>query len=1765
MFLKSCLRSSLQVCITCLVMAGLIPEIRGQQKVFAKVEPNAQAINISADIYDPLTQTFTPTAGVMTVHREAQRAVLLPNGAVLIAGGYNGISLTAAEIYDPGSGTFKATENTTTTSTIPPITTTTVTIMQAARRQHTAILLRDGRVFIAGGFDGSNYLNTAELYSPSAGTFTATTNTLTATRGFHTATLLSDGTVLLVGGYDGANYLLTAEIFTPSTGAFAATSGSMAAARMGHTATLLSDGTVLVVGGQNVDSTSSQRAFLNTAEIYSTTAGTFTATGTMTSPRIGHTATLLQGGKVLIAGGFDGTNYLKTAEVFDPSTGKFTPTSGPMVSPRIDHATTLLSNGKVLITGGYNGQYLNSAEIYDPASGTFAALPVPMSVARQQHSATVLSNGKVLLAGGQNTDLLRFDFNGWPIPSSSATTDNVSPNIVFSANSKVGFVAYTGSGTVLAFSPQTGQVLARIKTGGNPTFATPLPDGKTLAVVSALETDPVTGTPIPRIFLIDMVALNLKATYTFLNAQFGFGSILSVSPDGRQGYISSTGTGEVIKFSLADGKELGRLKDLQAPVQITLSLDGSLLMVVDADSAEVDFADTSSMTQKYALKTKNIVATASLTLYNKVVLGPDGTTGIIACRDTGGSTIEGTAIVFKTATGEVVDFEKVGIDPGFTAITPNGQNWIVLNAISISILPTYDPHSIKNIDQAYGEPLGSATIAFSPDSRNVFYSSAANDYVFQHDLITTGVVGEVLVGDDPNKSLNQPASVAITPDGKTVAAVEFIGDNIDLLTSTTVMASTKYIISGNHFSGLSLVNLSNKPTQFTIYAMDNYGQTVTAAGLTNPVIVNLGPNAQISKAISELFSFDLSTDQIGRLSIYADQPQVTGYFSVGQIEATWLGYYLNSLDGAPLFQKLVFDWVAPVILTGTGQTVQMDFLNPNYAQQTYEVKFFSKDGTLSQDKSGQTLGFTNRTESAFTDLFTAAGESKVLITGGQTTLATNTTSSTAETYDTSGKSFAATTASMTTPRQGHTSTLLLNGSILITGGKNGSTILTTAETYNLVTSKLISTISRDGTTHIVTLVFAGQTNWATGFAIVVAGVQQASGIDAFDGSYTISTISYNSSTGLTTLTYTQDTGNTGSGTANTGTVTYNAGGAFAATGNMVTERYRHSATLLQSGKVLIAGGQNSTSVNNTAEIYDPSTNSFTATAGNMIAPRDAHTATLLPGGKVLIAGGIDGNVVSNTAELYDPATGLFTPIGTMTTPRVFHTASLLLNGTVLIAGGYNGSYLNTAEIYNPATGTFRATAGTMTAARDTHTATVLSDGRVLLAGGTDSGGALSSAEIYDPSIDKFAAVSSPLIAARGSHTATLLSDGTVLLTGGTGACTDCCTNVTTVTSKNISTISRDGGTHIVTLVFVGQTNWATGFKIVVAGVQKGSNVDAFDGTYSISTVSYDSGTGLTTLTYTQSTGNAGSGTPNTGTVTFCTGALNTTEIFDPVAQSFAAGPTMTTARTEQMATYLQSSTSGYVRVTCQPGLAFTELYGGPNDGGMLNGIDVPKYVGVTRLYAPQFANTPGFSTRLNLINGNAGQDAQVTIILHGPDGRVLGTPYTQTIPINGQLEDDINNIFGQDPSIQNASGWLEVDTSVDQVVGSITFTNSNSTLFSSLELSGSPLNHFVFPIAAEDGTYQTAIALLNTNSSPANVTLELWGPGGSLDRSTTVRLAPGTRTAMYLSDYFPNLPSYLVANIRVRSDQPIHSFSLMNDRALHFVAAIPAVPFPEVP
>lgn len=224
-------------------------------------------------------------------------------------------------------------------------------------------------------------------------------------------------------------------------------------------------------------------------------------------------------------------------------------------------------------------------------------------------------------------------------------------------------------------------------------------------------------------------------------------------------------------------------------------------------------------------------------------------------------------------------------------------------------------------------------------------------------------------------------------------------------------------------------------------------------------------------------------------------------------------------------------------------------------------------------------------------------------------------------------------------------------------------------------------------------------------------------------------------------------------------------------------RYAPAVTLLSSGDVLMAGGYNGGCCSgpagtfNTAEIYNRASNSWTST-GNMAERRLGHTAALLTSGKVLVAGGTirDPVLPLNSAEIYDPATHTWLRTGSMKTPRYFHTATLLPSGKVLVVGGFStpSTPLASVEIYDPASGGWSPTAS-MSVARANHSATLLPSGKVLVAGGEGTmGNALDSSEIYDPASNSWSS-GGRMINGRKQHTATLLTTGLLLIAGGVGA------------------------------------------------------------------------------------------------------------------------------------------------------------------------------------------------------------------------------------------------------------------------------------------------------------------------------------------------------------------------------------------------------------
>ncbi len=299
-----------------------------------------------------------------------------------------------------------------------------VSNMAVPRSGHTATLLPDGRVLVAGGTtDGTH---SAELFDPTSSSFAPTTSGMVYTRTGHCAALLPNGRVLIAGGGNSKGTLFkTAEVFDPATGSFTPT-GDLNQLREYATATPLGNGKVLIAGGQD-----SGGALLSSAELYEANTGTFTLAGNMQTPRARHTATLLSTGKVLLVGSI---SPIGSAEIFDAASGHFSAT-GSLVQARAHHTATLLPNGKVLVVGGTQimppggggappaAVSLDSAEIYDPASGTFQTAG-KLLAARDSHSATLLSNGMVLLAGGYTHD---FDGDANPEWYTMFTTELFDP------------------------------------------------------------------------------------------------------------------------------------------------------------------------------------------------------------------------------------------------------------------------------------------------------------------------------------------------------------------------------------------------------------------------------------------------------------------------------------------------------------------------------------------------------------------------------------------------------------------------------------------------------------------------------------------------------------------------------------------------------------------------------------------------------------------------------------------------------------------------------------------------------------------------------------------------------------------------------------------------------------------------------------------------------------------------------------------------------------------------------------------------------------------------------------------------------------------------------------------------------------------------------------------------------------------------------------------------------------------------------------------
>jgi hypothetical protein len=997
--------------------------------------------------------------------------------------------------------------------------------------------------------------------------------------------LLLDGKVLLAGGTGASpNH---ADLYDPVTGTITST-GSMLSVSFGHTATLLNDGRVLIAGGSD----GSNSVPLATAEIYDPSTGAFTSTGSMTAVRNGHTATLLGNGKVLIAGGSNGFGSVATTELYDPASGTFS-ASISMLAARDEHTATLLDSGKVLIVGGGTNNALAASEIYDPVTTTFTPSGA-MNTPRYGHSATLMNNNKVLILYG---------FNG-------ASGYLASPELYDVA-----------SGTFSTLSGLTTPIINHT--------ATLLTDGTVLIAGGFDGTNSVTTVhlydPVSGIFTttgsLNVSRASHSATLLNTGAVFVAGGEQIV----RNGGISLTSA------------ELYEPDTFTPPGLVSIAVTPANPSILQGAAqgfvATGTFSDNSTQTLGAAIwsSSDNAIATITDDASNR------GTAHLLA------------------ATGSPIITACARSICGSTSLSINPAPNIVSAPIATFLAGTPGAFVVK----AFGTPAPTfSEIGALPSGVT---------------LDATGLLSGIpAAGTGGNYSITITAHNGVLPD--TSQAFTLTVNETPKFTSASSAAFTLGVFGSFTVTahGFPLPTFSGSGTLPPGVSFNPSTQVLsgTPLGTVGGVYV-ITFTAENSLPPADTQTFTLTVRQTPAITSVAAKGFTLGVPGTFTVIATGVPPPTFTESGA-LPAGVTFNGITGV-LSGTPTVTKTG---------DYPITITAQNGTPPDAVQNFVLSVTswistgNMGSARYSFTATTLNNGKILIVGGRGNDVTALAS--AELYDPANGAFTA-TGSMAFGRYEHTATLLNNGKVLITGGFAPTSI---AELYDP------------------------------------------------------------------------------------------ASGTFSETGAMALNRMDHTATMLNDGTVLVTGGISTLNLPGsfaTAEVYDPSTGQFKA-VGSMMAGRAWHTATLLNNGKVLVAGGRTNSVTGATywasAELFDPATSTFSATGSLSIARAFHEATLLNDGTVLLTGGNLLSpwWLASAEVYDPVTATFNLT-GSMVNSRFDHRQTLLTDGNILVLGGSGPAGVLSGAEAYDVGAKQFTSVDT-MLNTRGAPATALLSNGNVLVAGG---------------------------------------------------------------------------------------------------------------------------------------------------------------------------------------------------------------------------------------------------------------------------------------------------------------------------------------------------------------------------------------------------------------
>ena len=1077
--------------------------------------------------------------------------------------------------------------------------------MEAARYGQTATQLTSGQVLIGGGINSSGALNEAEIYTLTSQTFAAI-SPMNVARWLHTATLLNDGTVLIAGGSSVSNEttLNSAEIYDPVAGTFTLLQNTLNTARVGHTASLLSNGQVLIVGGYDPTT-----GIISDAELYDPTAQIFIDLGNTNTPRFHHTATLLQNGQVLIAGGeTDPTpsGAYNTAEIFNPLTWTFTALSVNMTTAREGHAATLLNNGQVLVTGGDlpGAGSLNTAEMYNPVANTFTAVSSTMTSPRIYHDANLLNGGTVLLSGGEN------DSGGDGTALNTAEVYNPTSATFAALAGNMTSVREHQTATLL----NNGTVLEDGGTDGTNIFNTAeIYTASQLTSLASIAVSPATpSVPVGTQQLLVATGTFSDGSTQILSSVLwssSSSSVFTVSNDASDtGFATSIGLGNATVTATAAGISGSTTVTVPTPtlVSITLSPQGIAMPLGTTQqfTATGTYSDGSI---------QDLTSTATWT--SSSTAATVNSAGLVTAVVSGSSTIQASSGSQNSSTTVTVGSPVlVSI-----ALTPPSATVAVGTSQQYQVSGTYTDGSTQNLTSSVtwsSVPVTTASITGSGLATGVGHGTAnitaASGTVATAVTLTVGAPSVVSISVVPNAtSIPAGSSLQFNATGT------FSDGSVQDITSSATWTSSNPSAASLSGTGLASALANGSSTIAASYESKSGSAVLTVA--TGSVTLNTSRyqhNATLLNNGTVLVAGGTNCPSAGSCS----------YLDSAELYSPASGTITNT--GAMAAAR-----TAPAVLLGNGKVL----IAGGYSCDSSGNCASLKSVEIYDPVAGTFSSAGNMTIDRYAHTMTLLNSGQVLIAGGET--CTSSTSCTAlnsaELYNPVAGTFTA-TGSLSNARFNATAAALGSDKVLIAGGFNGTNFPAVAELYNPTTGTFSTTgsLNTPRESASATLLDNGQVMIAGGSTCNSPGCPTAV-TELFSSSY------------FYYPTY--------------------------PTGNMTVPRFDETATVLTNGQIFLAGGYDSCSSNctsdETTELFDPMAYTFASGQG-LSTGRSGHTATLLTDGNVLLVGGINNGVTLSSTDSYQPVSlapsGLASIVISPSNPPVVVGSTLTLTAT-----GYN--------------------------------------------------------------------------------------------------------------------------------------------------------------------------------------------------------------------------------------------------------------------------------------------------------------------------------------------------------------------------------------------------------------------------------------------------------------------------------------------------------------